>query len=217
MSIAASISAMVLAGPRVYFAMARDGVFLASASRGASAPPDADAGDRRPGRLESISGAGRERWRSWSTTPGLRSCCSPAVAVLAVFVLRHREPNAHRPFKALGYPLAPAFFVIVSLAMVAYQIWSAPVPSLWGLAVIAAGFPLYFLFKRSSPEAAGLAVDLLQLHAFGDRLAGRHVQGAGVGQVALGPKFEFMGPASSSRWPVRPSNSSTVPTSAPSM
>ncbi len=37
------------------------------------------------------------------------------IAVAAVFVLRMREPHAPRPFRALGYPITPAMFVIISL------------------------------------------------------------------------------------------------------
>ena len=40
------------------------------------------------------------------------------IAVAAVFVLRAREPNAPRPYKTLGYPIAPAIFVLASLAIV---------------------------------------------------------------------------------------------------
>jgi APA family basic amino acid/polyamine antiporter len=53
-----------------------------------------------------------------------------------------------RPFRAIGYPLAPAIFVVASLAMVANEIWRSPQPSLGGLAIIAAGIPLYWFFAR---------------------------------------------------------------------
>jgi APA family basic amino acid/polyamine antiporter len=76
-----------------------------------------------------------------------------AVAVMALFVLRRRHPDAHRPFRALGYPVAPALFVIVSLAIVANEIWSNPRPSSVGLAVILAGFPVYWLFARKQRSA----------------------------------------------------------------
>jgi APA family basic amino acid/polyamine antiporter len=68
------------------------------------------------------------------------------VAVLAVFVLRRREPGAVRPFKALGYPLAPALFVIASALMVVNEIWNQPGPALAGVAIILAGFPVYAIF-----------------------------------------------------------------------
>ena len=56
-SIAASISAMVLAGPRVYFAMARDGMFVRAAGRVHPAVPHAGGGDRRAERVELRAGA----------------------------------------------------------------------------------------------------------------------------------------------------------------
>jgi APA family basic amino acid/polyamine antiporter len=67
---------------------------------------------------------------------------------MALFVLRFREPHAARPFRAWGYPFAPAFFVLASLTMVVYQVWNSPETSLLGLGVIVAGFPIYWLFAR---------------------------------------------------------------------
>ena len=58
------------------------------------------------------------------------------IAVAAVFVLRSREPNAERPFKAWGYPYTPALFVIVGTATVLNGIYSAPITTLAGVAVI---------------------------------------------------------------------------------
>ena len=75
------------------------------------------------------------------------------VVVIALFVLRHREPNTVRPFKAIGYPIAPAVFVVASMAMVANEIWRNPQPSLGGLAVIAAGIPIYWWMRRKAPVA----------------------------------------------------------------
>jgi APA family basic amino acid/polyamine antiporter len=73
------------------------------------------------------------------------------VAVLSVFVLRHRDPSTNRPFRALGYPWAPATFVIASAVMVINEIWHDPGTSLLGLVVMAAGFPLYWIFRRRAP------------------------------------------------------------------
>ena len=52
-------------------------------------------------------------------------------AVAAVFVLRAREPDAPRPFKAIGYPVTPAIFVIVSLAIVLNALYTAPRVTFW--------------------------------------------------------------------------------------
>jgi APA family basic amino acid/polyamine antiporter len=70
------------------------------------------------------------------------------VAVAALFVLRFREPSAPRPFRAVGYPVAPAIFVLASLAIVVNAVYSDPGPAGAGLVVIAAGVPLYVWFTR---------------------------------------------------------------------
>jgi APA family basic amino acid/polyamine antiporter len=146
-SIAASISAMVIAGPRVYFAMARDGVFLPLAAR-----------VHPRYHTPALAIAAQAVWSSVLVLSGTLSqlvaytgfavVLFAGVAVAALFVLRWREPDAPRPYKALGYPVAPALFVAASAVMVVYEIWNNPVPSLAGLGVIAAGLPLYFFFRR---------------------------------------------------------------------
>jgi len=152
-SIAAGISAMVLAGPRIYYAMARDGVFLASAAR-----------VHPKFRTPVLAILAQAIWSSIlvlsGTLSGLVAYTGFALvlfsgfAVLAVFVLRRREPGAHRPFKALGYPIAPAVFVIASLLMVVNEIWNRPGPSLAGLAVIGAGIPMYVVFAAKRRRIA---------------------------------------------------------------
>jgi APA family basic amino acid/polyamine antiporter len=81
------------------------------------------------------------------------------VAVFALFLLRRREPNAPRPFKALGYPIAPAIFTIACFVVLANALYTdiKPVmeggsvgPSAWGFLVIALGLPLYYFFSRRS-------------------------------------------------------------------
>jgi APA family basic amino acid/polyamine antiporter len=146
-SIAASISAMVLAGPRVYYAMARDGVFLPTAGKVHArfhTPVRAIAAQAIWSSILVLSGT----LSSLVTYTGFAVVLFSGVAVVALFVLRRREPHAVRPFKAIGYPVAPAIFVVASLAMVANEIWRSPKPSLGGLAIIAAGIPLYWFFAR---------------------------------------------------------------------
>jgi APA family basic amino acid/polyamine antiporter len=70
------------------------------------------------------------------------------IAVAAVFVLRAREPNAPRPFKAIGYPITPAIFVIASLAIVLNAIFTNPRVTGLGLLVILSGIPMYYWFSR---------------------------------------------------------------------
>jgi APA family basic amino acid/polyamine antiporter len=70
------------------------------------------------------------------------------IAVGAVFVLRRREPATARPFRAWGYPWAPAIFVAVSAIVVLNEIWRNPRPSAAGIAIIAAGIPVYLWMTR---------------------------------------------------------------------
>ena len=145
-SIAASISAMVLAGPRVYFAMARDGVFPSGVAR-----------VHTRFRTPAVAIATQAVWSSIlvlsGTLAGLVNYTGFAVmlfagiAVLAVFVLRWREPAAQRPFHAWGYPVAPAVFVFASLFMVGYSLYANRFGERYGLAIIAIGIPIYLLIR----------------------------------------------------------------------
>jgi basic amino acid/polyamine antiporter, APA family len=150
---AGTISAMTFAGPRVYYAMARDGLFVPLA---AHVHPVL----RTP--LWSIIAQG-----VWSSLlvlsgtfnqlvsyTGFAVVLFAGVAVAALFVLRWREPDAPRPFKAWGYPVAPALFIVLSAAMVVNAIWREPGPALAGLIVMGCGIPLYFWLRLRQPGPA---------------------------------------------------------------
>jgi APA family basic amino acid/polyamine antiporter len=71
----------------------------------------------------------------------------------AVFVFRRTEPNAPRPYRTWGYPVVPALFVLVTLYLIIFTIRNAPLQSLLGLAIIAAGLPVYWYFTRKNRRA----------------------------------------------------------------
>jgi len=148
-SVAASISAMVLAGPRVYFAMARDGAFLPSV---AQVHPTY----RTPARAIWAQAGWSAVLVVSSTLSGLVNYTGFAIvlfsgiAVAALFVLRRREPDGVRPFNAWGYPLAPGLFVAASAAMIGHRLWTEPSQTLYGLIIIGLGIPLYYLFARKA-------------------------------------------------------------------
>ena len=146
-SLAASISAMTLAGPRVYYAMARDGLFF---TRVASVHP----------RYKTPSAAILAQ-ASWSSIlvltatadalvnyTGFAIMLFSGVAVLALFVLRVRAPDARRPFRAWGYPVAPGIYVLASLAILANGLLRAPGPTGAGALIIAGGMPVFLIFRR---------------------------------------------------------------------
>ena len=152
-SIAASISAMVLAGPRVYFAMARDGLFAAPAARvhpRFHAPVGAIVAQAVWSGILVLCGS----LSQLVSYTGFAIVLFSGVAVAAVFVLRHREPTAERPFKAWGYPAAPGVFVLASAVIVGNELWNNPRPTLSGLAIIMLGVPVYAWMRRNRPGAS---------------------------------------------------------------
>jgi APA family basic amino acid/polyamine antiporter len=75
------------------------------------------------------------------------------MAVVALFVLRRREAGIARPFHALGYPVAPAVFVLASFVLVLSEMWNDPRTALAGLGVILAGWPVYWILGRQRSAA----------------------------------------------------------------
>jgi basic amino acid/polyamine antiporter, APA family len=159
-----SLSAMTVAGPRVYFAMARDGEFFPAFAR------------VHP-RFHTpwVSIVAQTVWSSLlvltntkdqlAEYTGFAVLLFSAIAVSTVFVLRRRYPNEPRPFKALGYPIAPAAFVLASLTIMVAAIAGRPGPSLIGAVIIASGIPLYFLLRwkvkaqNGAPEPSEASTD----------------------------------------------------------
>jgi APA family basic amino acid/polyamine antiporter len=147
-SLLAGVNAYTFAGPRVYYAMARDGVFFPAAASihpRYNTPAVAIVAQAGWTTLLILTGAADALTRY----TGFAITLFAGIAVSAVFVLRAREPHAPRPFKAFGYPWTPAVFVAVSAAMVVNAIYNDPGPSGAGVLVMAAGVPLYFYFKKN--------------------------------------------------------------------
>jgi len=145
-----SASAMVLAGPRVYFAMARDG--LVPRSIGVVHPTLGTPVHAIMmqsiwasvlilffGALEPIV-----VYTSFAIT------LFSAMAVAALIVLRVRRPDASRAFRVPSYPWIPVAYVAVSTWIVAVAIDSRPAETLLGFLTVAAGAPFYFVSRRFS-------------------------------------------------------------------
>jgi basic amino acid/polyamine antiporter, APA family len=146
-SLAAGINAWTFAGPRVYFAMARDNTFFKSAARvhpKYKTPAASIIAQAILAIILVLTGS----LDTIANYVGFAITLFAGTAVAAVFVLRKREPNAARPFKAFGYPWTPAIFVLVSLAIVLNAFYSDPELSGWGTVIILAGIPLYYFFSR---------------------------------------------------------------------
>jgi APA family basic amino acid/polyamine antiporter len=152
-SLAASISAMTFAGPRVYFAMARDAVFFrraASIHDRFRTPAAAIVAQAIWSSLLVLSATGE----ALINYTGFAIWLFSGIAVLALFVLRAREPNAARPFRVWGYPFVPGLYALTAMLVVLNALWSAPGPTGAGALIILAGIPLYAVLRRKNANAA---------------------------------------------------------------
>ena len=70
------------------------------------------------------------------------------IATSTVFVLRRKEPNTPRPYKAWGYPVVPAVFVAVAAVLLYYTFTANLKNSAWGCVLILSGIPIYLYFAR---------------------------------------------------------------------
>jgi APA family basic amino acid/polyamine antiporter len=149
-----SLSAMTLAGPRVYYAMARDGLFFAPAGRvhpRYRTPAGAIAAQAAWSIVLVLSGS----FGQLLAYTGFAVVLFGGIAVSSLFIVRrmHQEPATYRTW---GYPIAPAVFVAASLLIVLNAVREDPLTCGAGLLVIAAGIPLYVWLVRSrnAPEPA---------------------------------------------------------------
>ena len=137
----------VIASSRVCFAMASDGRFFPAA---AAVHPV----HRTPHVALLITSA----WSVLLTLTGgyealftyvtFASVLFGTLGGLAIFVLRWRRPGLPRPYRALGYPVIPAVYVLGSFALVWNTLVERPTESIAGLALVAVGLPFYVRWSR---------------------------------------------------------------------
>jgi APA family basic amino acid/polyamine antiporter len=146
-SIFAALNGSILSGSRVPFAMARDGYFFHAAARVHPTFRTPTTGIVLLGLWASLlllSGHYDELF----TMVIFPSWILYALTAASVIVLRHKQPAAKRPYRVPGYPVVPLLFVLVAGILLYSTLLSSPRESGIGLAVIVAGLPFYFIWKR---------------------------------------------------------------------
>jgi APA family basic amino acid/polyamine antiporter len=155
LSAIAFLSQSTLTGPRVYFAMARDGLFFRQVARlgeQSRAPAIAIGLQAAWTALLALSGS-YEQILSYVIAMNFLFF-GLAAAGLFVFRARERRSGAAPPrFRAPGHPWTTALFVLASALVVASSFWSFPVNSLIGYAIMLAGVPLYLVWRRRGAAA----------------------------------------------------------------
>jgi APA family basic amino acid/polyamine antiporter len=146
-SILAALNGSILSGARVPYAMARDGYFVRAL-----------AWIHPRFRTPAVSMIVLCLWSCVLILSGwyeqlynfviFGSWILYAMTAASVFVLRKRRPEMPRPYRTIGYPLVPALFVGVALILLLSTLVHSPRESLMGLALMAAGVPFYYHFRR---------------------------------------------------------------------
>jgi APA family basic amino acid/polyamine antiporter len=149
---------LILAGARVYYAMARDGLFF-----------------KATGKLNerSVPGVGLGLQCFWScllVLPRTRLRDAPGeygnlysnlldyvvfavlifyvLTIFGLFILRRKRPDAERPYRAFGYPVVPALYILVASAIMLVLLLYKTQTSWPGLLIVLTGVPIYFLWNR---------------------------------------------------------------------
>jgi APA family basic amino acid/polyamine antiporter len=141
------LSQGMLTAPRVYFAMAQDGLFFRSVARlnpRTNAPVVAIAMQGVIATIIALSG----RYEQILNYVISVDFISFGVTGIALLVLRHREP-ASSGFRAPGHPFTTVFFIAASFAVVLSTIAKYPANSAIGLAILLTGVPVYFMWRKN--------------------------------------------------------------------
>jgi APA family basic amino acid/polyamine antiporter len=77
------------------------------------------------------------------------------LTVSGLFILRYKRPDAERPYRTWGYPVLPAVYVLLALAVSVFMILNNGQNCLWGAVIMLAGVPVYYLFKRRAGAQGG--------------------------------------------------------------
>jgi APA family basic amino acid/polyamine antiporter len=67
---------------------------------------------------------------------------------LGVFVLRYKMPDVPRPYKAWGYPILPALFIVFCVFLIVFTLYEHPREAFIGLALMLSGIPFYLYWKN---------------------------------------------------------------------
>lgn len=143
------LNAGLMTGPRVYYAMAEDGLFFRKV---AAVHPRFGTPHVAVVLLVVLTAVNASVRTFEELAEAFVLLLYPflALTVAAVFVLRRRRPDLVRPYRVVGYPVVPAIFLVGTIAMMANALLERPGTTLLGLGIVAAGVPIYFGWRAAS-------------------------------------------------------------------
>jgi APA family basic amino acid/polyamine antiporter len=141
------INGLVMAGARVYYTMAQDGLFFKKAA--------------------SLNSNAVPQWALWSQALVASLLCLSGrygelldmvsfvvvifyvLTIIGIFILRKKRPDLERPYKAFGYPFLPLVYILMGLSFCVLLIMFKPEYTWPGLIITLLGVPLYFIAVRN--------------------------------------------------------------------
>lgn len=141
---------LILSGARVYYTMAKDGLFFSSV-----------------GRLNKNGVPAKALWIqcAWASLLCLSGKYGDlldyvvfvvlifyVLTILGIFKLRRSHPDAPRPYKAFGYPILPALYILLATAMCFALLYTKPKFASFGLLIVLVGIPIYYLAVARKSE-----------------------------------------------------------------
>lgn len=142
---------LILAGARVYYTMSKDGLFFSKAG--------------------TLNKNGVPQWALWAQFVVASLLCLSGrygdlldmisfvvvifyvLTIAGIFILRKKKPDAERPYKAFGYPLLPALYIIMGVSFCSLLIWFKPAFTWPGFIIVLIGIPIYYILKKRGLKA----------------------------------------------------------------
>ena len=143
---------LILSGARVYYAMARDRLFFKNV------------GTLSKNHVPAVALVSQAIWTSLLCLTGtygqllnyviFAALIFYAATTIGLFILRNKRPDAERPYKAVGYPVLPALYIVLALTVAVVLLISETtrVQALSGLVLVGLGIPVYFLWRKAEPQ-----------------------------------------------------------------
>jgi APA family basic amino acid/polyamine antiporter len=137
---------LIMAGPRVYYAMAKDGLFF-----------------KRVGEINKngVPGFALIIQGIWSVLLCLSGTYGNlldyvifavliffTLTILAIFILRVKRPDIPRPYKAFGYPVIPSLYILTTVTIMIILLIYKPDYTFPGLGIVLLGIPVFYLWKK---------------------------------------------------------------------